>query len=109
MVRTLLKNGLDNILARYGADIDRWADSVFLFMADGKGAVDSDGMIDTLAAMLGEMRRKEYVWGAFAVTAGGGEVEICLPQNFLMDMLVGDMGAVRITADDIKEIKNMIV
>jgi len=34
---------------------------------------------------------------------------ISFPHNFLIDMLVGDMGSVKLTTEDILDLKNMIV
>lgn len=107
--KALLKNGLNNLLARYDADINKWADSIFLFVADENGVIDSDTMVDTLAGIFKEMPKKEYSYGSFSAVAGNGEIVISFPHNFLIDMLVGDMGSVRLTIEDILEIKSLIV
>lgn len=107
--KAFLKNGLNNMLARCDANINKWVDNIFLFVADENGVIDSDTMIDTLADIFKEMPKKEYNFGALGVVAGGGEVVVSFPHNFLVDMLVGDMGSVKITTEDILEIKNLIV
>lgn len=107
--KVFLKNGLNNVLSRYDAHINKWVDSIFIFVADEGGSIDSDTMIDTLVGMFKEMPKKEYSFGSFSAVAGSGEVVISFPHNFLMDMLVGDMGSVRITTEDILEIKSLIV
>ncbi len=107
--KVFLKNGLNNILTRYDTDINKWVDNIFLFIADENGVIDSDKMIDTLAGIFKEMPRKEYSLGPFGMVAGAGEVVISFPHNFLMDMLVGDMGSVKFTTEDILEFKEQFV
>lgn len=107
--KAFLKNGLNNMLTRYDANINKWVDNIFLFVADENGVIDSDTMIDTLVGIFKEMPKKEYSCGSFSAVAGGGEVIISFPHNFLTDMLVGDMGSVKFTTEDILEIKSLIV
>lgn len=107
--KAFLKNGLNNMLTRLDANINKWVDNIFLFVADENGVIDSDTMIDTLVSMFKEMPRKEYSYGSFSAVAGNGEIVISFPHNFLMDMLVGDMGSVKITTEDILELKGLIV
>lgn len=107
--KAFLKNGLGNMLTRYDAYVNKWVDSIFLFVADENGAINSDTMIDTLSDIFSEMPKKEYSFGSFGIVAGAGEVIISFPHNFLMDMLVGDMGSVKFTTEDILEIKNFFV
>lgn len=107
--KAFLKNGLNNILTRYDADINKWVDNIFLFVADENGVIDSDTMVDSLVGVFKEMPKKEYSFGSIGIMAGAGEVTICFPHNFLMDMLVGDMGSVKITTEDILDFKNLIV
>ncbi len=107
--KAFLKNGLNNMLTRYDTNINKWVDTIFLFVADENGVIDSDTMIDTLADIFKEMPKKEYSFGYFGMVAGDGEVVISFPHNFLMDMLVGDMGSVKFTTEDILEFKNLIV
>jgi len=107
--KAFLKNGLNNMLTRYDANINKWVDNIFLFIADENGIIDSDTMIDTLADIFKEMPKKEYSYGSFGVVAGGGEVIISFPHNFLMDMLVGDMGSIKFTTEDILDFKGLFV
>lgn len=107
--KAFLKNGLNNMLTRFDANINKWVDNIFLFVANEDGVIDSDSMIDTLAGIFKEMPKKEYSFGSFSAIAGGGEVIISFPHNFLMDMLVGDMGSVKFTTEDILDFKELFV
>lgn len=97
------------MLTRYDADVNKWVDNIFLFLADENGVIDSDTMVDTLAGIFNEMPKKEYSFGLFGIVAGSGEVIISFPHNFLMDMLVGDMGSVKFTTEDILDFKGLFV
>lgn len=106
-LKALMKNGLNNILARHDEILNKWIDSIFILAADEKGVIDSDSMVDILAGMFNEMPKKEYNYGSFGISAGGGEMVISFPHNFLVDMLVGD--SVKLTTEDILDLKGMIV
>lgn len=109
MPKVFLKNGLNNLLAKYDDSLNKWIGNFFLFVADENGVVDSDTMFDTLAGMFKEMPKNEYRLGPFNMVAGNGEVIISFPHNFLTDMLVGDMGSLRLTTDDVLDFKEMFV
>jgi len=106
--KTLLKNGLKNVLARYEATLNKWADNLFLLVADGDGVIDSDTMIDTMADVFSEIPPREYHAGGITANVGKGSVVVELPRNILVDMLVGGTGSIRLTADDILELKDII-
>lgn len=105
--KQFLKNGLNNLLTKYDEKLNVCIGNLFIFVADEKGVIDSDTMVDTLAGIFDEMQKKEYDMGQFHVTAGAGEIMVDFPHNFLIDMLVG--GSVKLTTDDILEFKNLIV
>ena len=42
------------------------------------------------------------------VTVGKGEIVATIPHNPLLDMIVGDLGKVTISAEDILEIKSLL-
>lgn len=107
--KAFLKNGLNNLMTRQDENLNKWIDNIFLFVADENGVIDSDSMVDTIVGIFKEMPKKEYNYGSFGIIAGGGEMVISFPHNFLIDMLVGDMGSVKLTTEDILDLKNMIV
>ena len=43
------------------------------------------------------------------IAIGGGEIVAKLPDNFLVSMLVGNTGAVKLTSADIMEFKDLIL
>lgn len=107
--KVFAKNCLNNLIARNEEKLDKLIDGFFLIAADEKGSIDSDKMIDLLVEIFKEMPKKEYNFGSFEIEAGCGEVNICFPHNFLVDMFFGDLGIVKFTTEDFTELKKMIV
>lgn len=106
--RTFAKNGLNNALTRYDAQMNKGIELLWMFVSDDKGVVDSSTMIDNVNAMLKEMEQKEYDMGGFKLLVGNGEVGIELPKNIFLDMLVG-CSKLRFTSGDINEFKNLLI
>lgn len=107
--RTFMKNGLNNMLNRFDGKINSYVDTFFLFVADESGRVDSDTMIDSLAGLFKEMKEHKYPMGMVDVTVGNGQLVIDLPHNIFLEMLVGDLGKVKFTTEDIKDFKNYLI
>ena len=106
--RTFAKNGLNNMLNRYDASMNKGIDMLWMFIADENGVVDSDVLVDNAIAMLKEMDLKEYNIMGLNMTVGKGEVAIEMPKNIFFDMLVG-CSKIRFTSNDINEFKNLLI
>lgn len=106
--KSFFKNAFNNLLSREDSRINKWLDTAFLFIADKNGTIDSDVMIDTVDSLFKEMDSKEYDFGMVHVVVGKGEVIIGFPRNILFDMLVGNMGSVKFTSEDIGELKDYL-
>ena len=106
--RTFMKNGLNNMMNRFDGKINSYIDYLFMFVADENGVVDSDTMIDTMASLFKEMQPRKYPLGMVDVSVGNGELVVDLPHNFFLEMLVGDLGKVKFTTEDINEFKNLL-
>ena len=106
--RTLLKNAVGNALARFDGKVNEMIDIAFVMFGDAEGAIDTDSTIDLLCNMLKEMPQKEYSFGMVGLKAGNGEIRIEFPHNIFSDLLVGDLGGVKFSTDDIKELKNYL-
>ncbi len=61
-----------------------------------------------LGDLFKEMDVQRYQLGIVEVMAGKGEVVVSLPQNMYLDMVVGRLGTVRFTVDDLKELKELM-
>jgi hypothetical protein len=106
--RTLFKNAIGNVLARFDSKVNEMVDVAFVMFGDADGVVDTDSTIDMLCNMLKEMPQKEYSFGMVGLKAGNGEIRIEFPHNIFSDLLVGDLGGVKFSTDDIKELKNYL-
>lgn len=106
--RALLKRGLNNWLTREDERVNRMLDTALLFVADERGTIDSDAVVDMVADLLTEMEVQRYQMGIVEVMAGKGEVVVSLPQNVYLDMIVGRLGTVRLTVDDLMELKGLM-
>lgn len=105
--RAMLKNAAGNILARFDRKVGQAVDAAFLMFGDAQGAIDSDVLVDRLCDMLQEMPPTDYALGPIGATVGKGQIVIQFPHNVFSDLIVGDLGGAKITAADIKQIKNL--
>lgn len=106
--RALLKNAAGNILARYDGKINEGMDAAFLLFADREGNIDSDSMVDSLCSMLDEMTPSDYSFYGFEAKVGRGEICVDFPHSFLSELIAGDIGGVKITTADIKQVKDYL-
>ena len=106
--RTLFKNAIGNALSRFDGKVNELVDVAFVMFGDAEGVIDTDSTIDMLCNMLKEMPQKEYSFGMVGLKAGNGEILIEFPHNIFSDLLVGDLGGVKFSTDDIKELKNYL-
>lgn len=107
--KTFIKNGLNNMMNRHDQKLNEYIDYFFMFVADEKGTIDSDVMVDTVAGMFKEINpAQEYHLGMVDITVGGGEMAVHLPDNMFLNLLVGNRGVVKFTADDILDFKNLL-
>lgn len=103
-----LKRGLSNYMEREDKRINSMVEGISLFIADKDGNIDTDTLIDDAVTMFKEMDINFAEIGVFGIEYGKGAVTINIPHNIFFDMIFGDLGQVKITADDLLEIKQMI-
>lgn len=106
--RALLKNAANNILSRYDERINKGMDAAFILFADSSGSIDSDSVVDSLCSMLDEMTPSDYSFYGFEARVGKGEISVDFPHSFLSELIAGDIGGVKITSADIKQIKDYL-
>ena len=106
--RTLVKNAIGNMMVRFDGKINQMVDTAFIVFGDANGEVDTDSTIDLLCDMLKEMPQKEYSFGFIGAKVGKGDIFIEFPHNIFSDLLVGDLGGVKFSTDDIKQLKDYL-
>ncbi len=106
--KVLLKRGLNNYISKADGKLNNIIDNSLLFIADENGAIDTDVAIDLFVDMFKEMDVQEYNIGMIPITVGKGEIVAELPHNPLLDMVVGNLGKVKITSADLLELKELL-
>ena len=106
--RTFLKRGFTNWISREDVRVNKYLDTVFLFLSSDGSTIDSDAMVDLLLDMFGEMKRSTYQTGFADIEIGGGEVVVRLPHNLFIDMLTGGTDTVKFGRADFEELKDLL-
>ena len=104
--RVVAKNAINNGLNRMDERLNGYIDTLFLLFADESGTIDSTTLVDGVASLLDEMNPSEYEFGPLKTTVGKGEIAVRFPHNAFIEMIAGDLGGVKFTSSDIKEMKN---
>lgn len=103
-----MKRGLNNWLEMEDERINKMVDRSLLFIADKNGGIDTDMLIDDAVEMFKGMDKQQMELGMFLLEYGKGEVSVAIPHNFMLDMIFGDLGKVRLTAEDLLELKELL-
>ena len=106
-MKAFAKNGLNNIMARMDAKLNKYIDGLVLFVGNENGVIDTDTMVDMAAEVFKEMEPNRYQFEFMDIEVGRGKVVFNLPQNFMFDLLFGKSGNITMTVDDILEMKGM--
>lgn len=106
--RAILKNAVGNYLNRYSQKVDEGVDAIFLLLGDKEGNINTDTMIETICGMLDEMTPKSYGLGPFEAVVGRGTIDIRFPNSIFSELIAGDLGGVKITSSDLRQIKNYL-
>lgn len=105
-IRVVAKNAINNGMNRIDDKINGYVDTFFLLFGDESGTIDTTTLVDGLAGLLSEMDSSEFAIGQFKAVVGNGEVQIHFPHNAFIGMIAGDLGGIKFTSSDIKEMKN---
>lgn len=103
-----LRRGVANYLQRIEGEIDSAVDMLTLFAADEAGNIDAGTLIGDAVEMFKLTDVRETKIGIFDLTYGAGEVVLSLPRNPVLDIFVGDLGVIKLTAEDLLELRNYL-
>lgn len=103
-----MKNGIRNALDKYDLQLNNYIDTAVMFIGDSKGNIDADKVFDDLIGIFRSLEKQDVNIGAMRITYGSGEVVLHIPDNGFVNMLF-PWENIKITADDLMEIKNMLV
>ena len=107
MASTYLKRGVHNWLVRESESIDNMVENAALFISDEKGNINTDVIINDFLEMFKVMDVQKVDMGIFGLEYGKGEIKINIPRNPILDIFMGDLGQIKITCEDILEIKEL--
>ena len=103
-----LKRGINNAMHRYDAQLQSYIDTATMFIADENGNIDSRNFITDMVQMFRSMPQRGTQIGGMRITYGEGTIEAQLPDNWLTRLL-GDVGTIRITAEDIDRLASELI
>lgn len=103
-----MKRAAHNLAAIHGDAIGRKLDVVSLLIADEKGNVDADTLLEDMLQMLQSLPRQEMSLGLVSGHIGDGTIDISLPDSILTTLLFGSKRTVSIGVDDIRELRKML-
>lgn len=103
-----LKRGINNAMHRYDAKLQSYIDTATMFIADEDGNIDSRNFITDAVNMFRSMPQRGTQVGGMRITYGEGCIEAQLPDNWLTRLL-GDVGTIRITAEDIDRLASELI
>ena len=103
-----MKRGVNNYLHREKERIGKVIDYAFLFMCDENGKVDFSTFFNDLMAIFRDMDEIPFSLGLTAGTIGKGVIRIQIPDNIFTNILFGNMGSIKVTESDIKDLFDLI-
>lgn len=107
-VSVYLKRGLKNYLAKSDQRISSYVDAAMLFIADESGNIDSEMLMNDAVSMFRQMDIFETQIAGFNIGIGKGELNIEIPSNPMLDFMFGDLGKIKLKAEDLLEIKQLL-
>lgn len=108
VMKTYLMNGLHNYISRHDDEITKWTEGMSLFLPAQDGCIDSDMLVDDAIRLLMQTEKTDIRVAGVDVSVGGGEITASLPDTLLGTYLFGRLGRIRITADDLIELKALV-
>lgn len=107
-ISVYLRRGVANYLERIDDQLDSTVDMLLLFVADDAGNIDTNTLIADAVEMFKLSDIHESSLGIFDITYGAGEIMLSLPRNPILDIFIGDLGRIKLTADDLLELRNYL-
>lgn len=109
MPSVYIKNGLRNYRKLKEAEIKEMVDNLLLFVADDKGDVNVEKLMNDVMSVVKEMEPKTFDLGLVSGELGDGKLKLHIPNNWLMRMLFGDKGAIVIGEEDFQQLVKLMV
>ena len=104
-----LKRGAKNYLSRENERINEMLDNAALFICDENGIVNIETVFDDLMSIFKTMDEISFGNESIQGTIGKGIIRLTLPDNPIISFLFGNTQAVKITTDDLNELKELLM
>ena len=104
-----LKRGISNMIIKEDARMEKAVDNLMLFIADENGNYDMNTLFDDIMSMFKMMPESPFDLALIHGTVGNGIIRVMLPDNPVASLLLGNMGAIKITEDDFRELKAVLL
>lgn len=101
-----LKRGVHNMIIQKDKEITEKVEGFMLFVADENGNYDKEELFDDAMNVFKTMKPYKFEQGFIKGTIGEGSILIELPDNGIMNFILGDTNAIRITEADFLELKS---
>lgn len=103
-----LKRGISNLITREDERIGRGIDHLMLFIADPQGNYDMNMLFGDALDLFKSMPETSFDMGLLRGTVGKGTLRILLPDHPLVSLFMGNTGALQVTEEDFKELKEIL-
>lgn len=103
-IKPNIRNYIDNIFSKYEDKLD----NAMMFITDKDGNLYVDDLFDGAMKILDEMPVETKSMFGFDLSYGKGAVELKMPNNFFMNLLVPNTGSIKLTQTDFAELKNLL-
>lgn len=104
-----IKRGCHNILHKYKENIGESIDKAALFLGDENGNIDASTLFTDVIALLKGMEETPFDIGLMKGTIGKGKVCISLPDNVLLNLILGNKRTLTFGEDDFLELKSLLM
>ena len=108
VVGSHLKRRLENEMTFNSDKMSKYLNEAAMWMMDKDGNVKSDIIVDDFISILKNMKETTFSNGFLKGSIGGGSININLPQNSITSFIFGDTKAIKITENDLLELKELL-
>ena len=107
-VRKYLKRGVSNLLTRESDRIGKGIEDLMLFIADENGNYDVNMLFADALSLFKTMPETPFDMGLLHGTIGSGTLRIQLPDNPLVSLFMGNVGAINLREEDFVKLKEIL-
>lgn len=108
IVAVYIKRGFRNYLISRDEAINKGVAIASMFAKDEDGKIDTDAMMEDAIEAFRQMERRETYVGGMKVEYGQGEILVSVPHGIMYDVVFGRLGTIRITAEDLSDMKDLM-